>query len=436
MNTTAPRQASTERRSSLEGSMTSSVSSRLGDEELDAVASLSTRRLLKNMDDDQLEKAMKGLKVVRLKRQASIKSIGDSRRMLKQSSDISDGHNEETEGGRSSKTEGSNDSDTVAGSADDDDDDAGDAGQLDEIPPLPSFGKEKGSSAQFKKFPPNDERRMSKSLDGFAGIGDHDYSQYLSDSDSDEDGSTQDDRKVASAHRPEYFKPMSRGLTKLHEHDEEDKKSDVDCDAEEAAKEQLNLTPSRRARTQRRTPLLSNSMGPVTSHARWKPLSRPSVDEHENENDQEKKKEETEADTGAGGIGGLWNNFKKTLSGGSGPVEETPKEPTKVDGGKYFRRGKRRAEKCQFLEAVALFNFALVRQREELGKNHIDCARTLNEIGSCWMMLGERYPAMTAYEEALYILQKHLGDGAEEVAEVTNNIWMVLHEQREESLME
>mmetsp|Transcript_33056 Transcript_33056/g.49816 ORF Transcript_33056/g.49816 Transcript_33056/m.49816 type:complete len:432 (+) Transcript_33056:92-1387(+) len=431
MNTAAPRQASTERRSSLEGSMTSSVSSRLGDEELDAVASLSTRRLLENMDDVQLEKAMKGLKVVRLKRQASIKSIGDSRRMLKQSSDISDGHNEETEGGRSSKTQGSNDSNSVASSADDDDD-AGDAGQLDDIPPLPSFGKEKRSitdnGTQFKKkFPPNDERRMSKSLDGFNGIRGHDYSQYLSDSDSDEDGRTQDDRKGASARQPEYFKAMERGLTKLHEQDEEDKKSDEGCDGEE---EQLNHT------RERRTPLLSNSMGPVTSHARWKPLSRPSVDEHDNENDQEKKKEETEADTGAGGIGGLWNNFKKTLSGGSGPVEETPKEPTKVDGGKYFRRGKRRAEKCQFLEAVALFNFALVRQREELGKNHIDCARTLNEIGSCWMMLGERYPAMTAYEEALYILQKHLGDGAEEVAEVTNNIWMVLHEQREESLME
>jgi hypothetical protein len=42
---------------------------------------------------------------------------------------------------------------------------------------------------------------------------------------------------------------------------------------------------------------------------------------------------------------------------------------------------------------------------------------------------------MTAFEEALYIMQKRLGDGAEEVAEVTNNIWMVLHEQREEALM-
>ena len=51
------------------------------------------------------------------------------------------------------------------------------------------------------------------------------------------------------------------------------------------------------------------------------------------------------------------------------------------------------------------------------------------------MMLGERYPAMSAFEEALYIMQKNLGDGAEEVAEVTNNIWMVLHEQREEARM-
>ncbi len=36
----------------------------------------------------------------------------------------------------------------------------------------------------------------------------------------------------------------------------------------------------------------------------------------------------------------------------------------------------------------------------------------------------------TAFEEALYIRQKALGPGALEVAETTNNIWMILHEQR------
>ena len=70
------------------------------------------------------------------------------------------------------------------------------------------------------------------------------------------------------------------------------------------------------------------------------------------------------------------------------------------------------ADKCRFLEAVALYNFALVRQREDLGEDHLDCGTTLNEIGVAWMMLGERYPALTALEEALYIRQKALGDGA------------------------
>ena len=79
---------------------------------------------------------------------------------------------------------------------------------------------------------------------------------------------------------------------------------------------------------------------------------------------------------------------------------------------------------------MALYNLALMKQREQLGENHIDCGNTLNEIGICWMMLGERYPALTAFEESLFILQKHLGDGAMEVAEVTNNIWMILHEER------
>ncbi|KAL7551962.1 hypothetical protein ACHAWF_015172 [Thalassiosira exigua] len=107
-------------------------------------------------------------------------------------------------------------------------------------------------------------------------------------------------------------------------------------------------------------------------------------------------------------------------------VPSTDKE---VDGATYFRRGKRKANKCQFLQAVARYNLALVRQREELGENHIDCGTTLHEIGVCWMMLGERHPALTAFEEALYIRQRELGDGAMEVAETTNKIWMILHEE-------
>lgn len=392
------------------------MGSRLSSAELDSVANTSTRKLLENMDETQIEKAMEGLKVVRLKRRESNRRSSSSSAKA-----MADDNNEESAGGKCSKTDNnsSNDPNSLE-SKYDEDDDARDAGQLDDIPPLPDFGKEKASST------PNDGRRMSKSLGALAGIGDHDYSQYVSDSDSDEDGST-NDRKGAST-RPEDFKHMSRGLTKLHEGDEDDKEGDADLDSENVANKEF----ARRVRTQRRT-AMAKSVGPGTTHSQWKPLSRPSFDENDEEEDQETKKEEAKPETGAGGLGGLWNTFKKSLSGDSHQVDAS-QEPKKPDGAKFFRRGKRRAERCQFLEAVALFNFALIHQREELGKNHIDCGRTLNEIGLCWLMLGERYPAMTAFEEALYILQHNLGDGAEEVAEVTNNIWMLLHEQREEAL--
>jgi len=136
------------------------------------------------------------------------------------------------------------------------------------------------------------------------------------------------------------------------------------------------------------------------------------------------------------GIGNLWN--KLTSSFTSQEATPTPrsnhaKQPEKqLSPSAYFRRGKKKARKCQFLHAVALYNFALIRQRELLGEDHVDCGTTLNEIGVCWMMLGERYPALVAFEEALYILQRELGDGAMEVAETTNNIWMILHEERED----
>ena len=436
MTTTAEttRRASSGRRSSMEDqSLASSTGSRLSSTELSAVSNTSTRRLLENMDEEQIGKAMEGLKVVRQKRRESAKRTNSITRVSAEASAmVADDTNEESAGETSSKTD-NNASDDPNNATDDDD---RDAGELDVIPPLPDFGKKKtgntDSSALPKTSTHNDGRRMSKSLGAMAGIGDHDFSQYVSDSDSDEDGSP-NDRKGGST-PPEHFKHMDRGLTKLHEGDEEDRDDDTDDDTENVAKKEFDPAPVRRVRTQRRT-AMAKSVGPGTSHTQWKPLSTPTVDgDNDDDEEQEVKKEETKPDTGAGGLGGLWNTFKKSLSGDSyqDALQETTKP--KPDGAKFFRRGKRRAEKCQFLEAVALFNFALINQREELGKNHIDCGRTLNEIGLCWLMMGERYPAMTAFEEALFIFQHNLGDGAQEVAEVTNNIWMVLHEQREEAL--
>lgn len=184
----------------------------------------------------------------------------------------------------------------------------------------------------------------------------------------------------------------------------------------------------------------------------WKPLSSNQRDsnrvESEYDTDEEEERAAAAKKKEAGqqhGIGGLWNKLTSSFTA-DGPLNKEaiqeilgpdtkPKSTSatkEISGAAYFRRGKKKANKCKFLQAVACFNFALVRQRDELGKNHIDCATTLNEIGVCWMMLGERYPALTAFEEALFIRQKKHGDGAMEVAEVTNNIWMILHEERKE----
>lgn len=71
-----------------------------------------------------------------------------------------------------------------------------------------------------------------------------------------------------------------------------------------------------------------------------------------------------------------------------------PKASKNIAGATYFRRGQRKAKKRMFPEAVLYFNFALERQRAELGEDHVDCGTTLNEIGKALMMMGERYPAL------------------------------------------
>mmetsp|Transcript_19784 Transcript_19784/g.30874 ORF Transcript_19784/g.30874 Transcript_19784/m.30874 type:complete len:400 (-) Transcript_19784:364-1563(-) len=384
------------RHSSMEDSAHSNASSRLGSEELSKVANISTRRLLENMDETQIERAMKGLKVARLKRRESLRRMSSVCTMPGESLDMSAGRNKESTGRRSSMTDinGSNDPKSVASNVNDDP--SGSDAQFDDIGPPPFHGREKENIT--------DAGTLS-----------------VSSSDSDEEGCTQDHPSS-----PELFNHMDRGLTKLHEENEEDNEGDASCDGVESKE----LDPTPLPRVKRRTGLGSIETGIRHSKTKWKPLSTPSVDNSDDAEAQEKEREENEVGklkSSAVGLGGMWNNLRKSLTGDSTPVEAKP------DAAKYFRRGKRRAERCQFLEAVALFNLALVQQREELGENHIDCGRTLNEIGLCWFMLGERYPAMTAFEESLYILQKILGDGAEEVAEVTNNIWMVLHEQREEN---
>jgi len=81
---------------------------------------------------------------------------------------------------------------------------------------------------------------------------------------------------------------------------------------------------------------------------------------------------------------------------------------------------------------VAYYHIALVKQRQYYGEDHIVTSNTLNELGLALTHMGEHFGALTALEEALHIRQELLGAGAEEVAETTSNIWMVLKASQEE----
>ncbi len=112
--------------------------------------------------------------------------------------------------------------------------------------------------------------------------------------------------------------------------------------------------------------------------------------------------------------------------------ENAVDQSNSVNGSKIFRRGKRAAERGDWKKAVAYYHIALVKQREFYGEDHVKTAETLNNLGIALMQLGELYGAMTALEEALDIRQKVLGAGAEEVAETTSNIWLVLKASQEQ----
>jgi hypothetical protein len=217
--------------------------------------------------------------------------------------------------------------------------------------------------------------------------------------------------------------------------------------------------PRRRAAGRRNRGSETMSFTATIQNTKFKPISSStsttdfdSLRQTECSDDDDERKSISPAKTSGWGLGGIWNRLSSgdMISGliaeadgtdnsekSSSPIAKSKKRIEVIGGTKatvpyeyYIRRGKKKAKKGEYLQAVALFNLALIRQRENLGEDHIDCATTLNEIGVCWMMLCERYLALSAYEEALYIRQMQLGDGAMEVAETTSNIWMILHEER------
>ena len=89
-----------------------------------------------------------------------------------------------------------------------------------------------------------------------------------------------------------------------------------------------------------------------------------------------------------------------------------------------------REEENNPAEALALYNRALVMQREALGEDHVLVARTLHNIGLCLTALEQSFEAMTALQEALWIRQTQLGPGDPAVAETTTALWKLLSNER------
>eukprot|EP00567_Pseudictyota_dubia_P014054 CAMPEP_0197436322 /NCGR_PEP_ID=MMETSP1175-20131217/3784_1 /TAXON_ID=1003142 /ORGANISM="Triceratium dubium, Strain CCMP147" /LENGTH=169 /DNA_ID=CAMNT_0042965577 /DNA_START=304 /DNA_END=810 /DNA_ORIENTATION=- len=102
-----------------------------------------------------------------------------------------------------------------------------------------------------------------------------------------------------------------------------------------------------------------------------------------------------------------------------------------ADGHVFYKQGVEYANKQEWRKAVIMYNRALKLQRHVLGKNHIDCAQTLNDIGVALTHLGESYGAMTSLQEALWIRQVVLGDGHPCVVQTTCDLWKLLDQERE-----
>ena len=73
----------------------------------------------------------------------------------------------------------------------------------------------------------------------------------------------------------------------------------------------------------------------------------------------------------------------------------------------------------EWAAALKLYNEILTEQRNKLGEDHLDCGKTLNDIGVVLMQMEENFPAFNALKEALYIRKETLGVDAPEVVETS-----------------
>ena len=84
-----------------------------------------------------------------------------------------------------------------------------------------------------------------------------------------------------------------------------------------------------------------------------------------------------------------------------------------------YTEAKQLSAEREWAAALNLYNEILTVQRNKLGKDHLDCGKTLNDIGVVLMQMGENFSASTALKEALHIRKETLEVDAPEVVETS-----------------
>ena len=217
MATISRRPTTEKRRTSIESDASSSGQShRLSNEELKTLQNDSTRHLLERMDEMQIEKAMEGLKVVKERRKSSI-----TKKKKKSDNSSNNGNNDNrhnnsnkkeaasatsldiniaaaaaslNEHGEKSRRSGKGNSSSSSRGKSPNNVARSEEKSNDAVPPLPLTRRKKQVTS--KSIQKDGPRRMSKSVGGM--VEEHDFSQYVSDSDSNEDD---DDGKNQAAPR-------------------------------------------------------------------------------------------------------------------------------------------------------------------------------------------------------------------------------------------
>ncbi len=65
-----------------------------------------------------------------------------------------------------------------------------------------------------------------------------------------------------------------------------------------------------------------------------------------------------------------------------------------------------------FDEALINYKRSLTLKRQLFGEEHPECASTLNCLGAVWGTKGEKEKALSYFREALRLLEKGVGEGA------------------------